>query len=306
MPEPCENEGAGGRILRKVRPFAVAQDAVVSRRQLMTAGATADAIKHARRSGRLYDVHPGVYSIVPPEMLGEDALLIAALLEAGGDTMLARGTAAWRQRIIPAPPLRIQLVSPRAVIPSAGIEVARCTTLRPGDVGRAGRFRCTTVARTLLDLAVDYRPEPLLRALEEAEFEHDLRPEDVLAALRRGHRGSAALRAALERHVPGYGKVKLRLERRFRGLLIAHGIALPLRNTRIGPYVVDCLWPAARLVGELDGRWHERPHQRGVDSERDLYLRALGYVVVRYTWRQVHEDAAAVAADVAGLLAVRS
>ena len=36
-----------------------------------------------------------------------------------------------------------------------------------------------TVARTLLDLATRYGRRALLRALAEAEFQHDLRPEDI-------------------------------------------------------------------------------------------------------------------------------
>ena len=72
-----------------------------------------------------------------------------------------------------------------------------------------------------------YDRHALLRALAEAEFHHDLRPADVERTLRRGHPGSANLRAALHEHAPGHGEMKSRLERRFRTLLIRHGIELP-------------------------------------------------------------------------------
>lgn len=303
MPQPREPERAGAHLLRKVRPLIARQDGVVSREQLLAAGLTRDAIAHARRSGRLHALHRGVYAIVVPELLGGDAALIAALLATGPDAVLSHGTAAWRQRITAAMPDVVHLTSARCLVAPAGVTVHRCTTLRPADVVTAGRFRLTSVARTLLDLAAGYGDRPLLRALEEAEFEHDLRPEDVLAVLRRGHPGSARLRAALARHVPGHGRARLPLERDFRALLVHAGIELPLRNARIGPYVVDCLWPRARVVAELDGRWHDRPHQRGVDSDRDIYLRARGHAVVRYGWRQVHDDGERVAADLRALLA---
>ena len=109
--------------------------------------------------------------------------------------------------------------------------------------------------------------------------------------------GSANLRAALSAHAPGHGEVKSSLERRFRTLLVRHGVELPERNRRLGPWVVDCLWPARRVVVELDGRQHARPHQADADDDRDLWLRRHGYVVRRYGTRQVAEQPDAVVAD---------
>ena len=60
------------------------------------------------------------------------------------------------------------------------------------------------------------------------------------------------------------------------------------RATRqIGPWTVDCLWRAQRVVVELDGGQHGRPHQADVDRERDLWLRRHGYVTRRYGKRQI-------------------
>ena len=160
-----------------------------------------------------------------------------------------------------------------------------------------GRFPTTTVARTLLDLAARYTRGALLRALAEAEFQHDLRPADVERTLRRGHPGSANLRAALKAHAPGHGQMKSRLERSFRRLLIRRGIELPLRNEPVGPWTVDCLWPERRVVVELDGRQHERPRQADSDDDRDLWLRRHGYVTRRYGKRQIDERPDDVIAD---------
>ena len=74
--------------------------------------------------------------------------------------------------------------------------------LRADDVTTNAGFPTTTVARTLLDLATRYTRGALLRALAEAEFHHDLRPQDIQRTLRRGHPGSANLRAALKQHAP--------------------------------------------------------------------------------------------------------
>ena len=125
----------------------------------------------------------------------------------------------------------------------------------------------------------------------------DLRPEDVEGTLRRGHPGSANLRAALDAHAPGRGEMKSRLERRFRDLLIRHDIELPERNQPVGPWTVDCLWRQRRVTVELDGRQHQRPHQADADDDRDLWLRRHGYIARRYGKRQNDEEPDDVIAD---------
>lgn len=268
----------------------------MTRRQLVAAGVSRSAIARALRSGRLHHLHRGVYSTVARELLSEDALLLGALFAAGRRAFLSHGTAAWRWEIIPAPPRIIEIGVPysRTI---RGIALHQPGALRPGDVVHNGRFPTTSVARTLLDLATRYERQALLNALAEAEFQHDLRPGDVLRVLRRGHPGSARLRAALGDHAPGHGQAKSRLERRFRALLIRHGIELPERNQRLGPYVVDCLWRDRRVVVELDGRQHERPRQADSDDDRDLWLRRHRFVLRRYGTRQVEGRPRDVIAD---------
>ncbi|HVI18452.1 MAG TPA: DUF559 domain-containing protein [Gaiellales bacterium] len=178
-----------------------------------------------------------------------------------------------------------------------GLELHVGRNLRPGDSTHNGRFPTTTVPRTLLDLAMRYHHHALLKALAEAEFQHDLRPEDIDRTLRRGHPGSNRLRAALNEHAPGHGEMKSRLERRFRELLIRHNIELPERNVSVGPWTVDCLWPERRVAIELDGRQHQRPHQADSDDDRDLWLRRHGYVARRYGKRQIDQHPDEVIAD---------
>jgi very-short-patch-repair endonuclease len=131
------------------------------------------------------------------------------------------------------------------------------------------------------------RPARPPEGLAEAEFHHDTRPADIQATLRRGHPGSANLRAALKHHAPGHGQVRSNFERRFRALLIKNRIELPLRNEPLSPFTIDCLWPNHRVAVELDGRQHTRPHQADSDDDRDLWLRGHGYIPRRYGERQV-------------------
>jgi very-short-patch-repair endonuclease len=274
------------RQLDGVRDIAAIQNGIVARAQLLEAGVSDSAVDRALRTGRLHTIYRGVYSTQAPELAGEDALLIAALVAAGDGAVLSHGTAAWRWHIIPAPPSKIELHVPRRRAAPAGVTLFR-GQLRPDDLTPNARFPTTSVPRTLLDLAARYEQGPLLKALAEAEFHHDTRPEDVQRTLRRGHSGSANLRAALKAHAPGHGEVKSNLERRFRALLIQHRIELPLRNEPLGPWTIDCLWPDRRVAVELDGRQHDRPHQADRDDDRDLWLRRHGYIARRYGDRQV-------------------
>ena len=269
----------------------------MTRSQLLSAGIGNSVVARAVGSGRLHRLYAGVYAAVAPELLTEEGQLLAALLAAGEGALLSHGTAAWRWRIIPAPPSVMQLAVPQPRTAPAGVALHQCGRLRADDVTLNGRFPTTTVARTLLDLATRYTRGALLRALAEAEFHHDLRPQDIQRTLRRGHPGSANLRAALNKHTPGHGEVKSQLERRFRRLLIRRGIELPLRNEPVGPWTVDCLWPERRVAVELDGRQHERPRQADSDDDRDLWLRRHGYVTRRYGKRQVDEHPDDVIAD---------
>lgn len=53
------------------------------------------------------------------------------------------------------------------------------------------------------------------------------------------------------------------------------------REVPIGPYVVDFAWLSAHLVVEVDGASHRLPERREHDAERDRFLRAQGFRVIR-------------------------
>jgi very-short-patch-repair endonuclease len=284
------------RELDPVRAIARRHEGIVTRGQLLAAGVGGSAILRSLRSGRLHPIHKGVYSTQAPELAAEDALLIAALLAAGDGAVLSHGTAAWRWQIIPAPPTRIELAVPRCRRPPTRL-VLHKSRLRPGDLILDARFPTTSVPRTLLDLAARYDQRALLKALAEAEFHHDTRPEDIQATLRRGHPGSANLRAALKAHTPGHGEMNSHLERRFRALLIKHRIELPLRNAPLGPYTIDCLWPTRRVAVEQDRRPHTRPPHAHNRHDRDLWLRRNRYIPRRYGTKQIQTSPDNVIAD---------
>jgi|SRR6476660_9393885 very-short-patch-repair endonuclease len=66
------------------------------------------------------------------------------------------------------------------------------------------------------------------------------------------------------------------------------------RQAPIGPYVVDFLCPAKRLVIELDGGHHNDDDHARRDRERQHWLEKEGYRVVRFWNSEVTTDLAAV------------
>ncbi len=98
----------------------------------------------------------------------------------------------------------------------------------------------------------------------------------------------------------GWSKERTRsdLERRFLRLLRSHELPLPEVNARLGPYEVDFLWRSAHLVVELDGyAYHSDRASFEADRRRDRELQARGFVVLRFTYREVMEEQDAVVAS---------
>jgi very-short-patch-repair endonuclease len=98
---------------------------------------------------------------------------------------------------------------------------------------------------------------------------------------------------------------RLAAEKRFRQLIKLAKLPSPDPNARVGRFVVDFLWPEHRVVVELDGfATHNRRGAFEGDRARDGDLLAVGYRVIRVTWRQLTREPCAVVARVAAILAL--
>jgi very-short-patch-repair endonuclease len=89
----------------------------------------------------------------------------------------------------------------------------------------------------------------------------------------------------------------------------AKAVAFPAPgvNVRIGPFLADFVWPAERLIVETDGyQYHRGRAAFEADRKRDLELRALGYDVIRLTYRQVTDRPAETASAIRVAIATRS
>ena len=66
------------------------------------------------------------------------------------------------------------------------------------------------------------------------------------------------------------------------------------RQAPVGPYVVDFLCPAARLIIELDGGHHNEDEMARRDRERERWLEQQGYRIVRFWNSEIAGDLTAV------------
>ena len=62
------------------------------------------------------------------------------------------------------------------------------------------------------------------------------------------------------------------------------------RQHPVGPYVTDFCSMAAKLIVEIDGEAHDRGTAPARDAERDAFLMAQGFEVVRLTAKDVLEN----------------
>jgi very-short-patch-repair endonuclease len=163
----------------------------------------------------------------------------------------------------------------------------------------------TSAARAILDLAGELDEAAAESALREIEYVGIYGKVSLPALIARhpNHRGAQACREALEhlRDDPG-GRLRSDLEERFIAFLDAKRIPRPRLNAWLSVgedrYQVDCLWPEARLIAELDG-WKSHGTKRAFrkDRKRDRRLGAAGYRVVRITEDQIRTEPDEVASD---------
>jgi len=168
----------------------------------------------------------------------------------------------------------------------------------------------TSVARTLLDLAAQFHPRAIERAIEKAVILEIYDHRAVLALLRRssGHRGVARLRAALATVRPGKTLTRSRLEELMLALCREWGLPEPDVNAYIrlgGTWEqVDFYWPQHRVVVETDGyRYHRSRGAFRRDRRRDRLLEVEGYGHARFADEEFDDDRPHIAAVLRNLLA---
>lgn len=282
--------------------FAARRHHVIDRAELRSLGFDDMAVQRRLATGLLRRRYPGVYSVGP--VLTPEGRYLAAVRACGAGAVLSHRSAAALWRLCPVASGRFDVTVPfTSGYRSTGairVHRARRTIEATTRVG----IPVTTVARTLADLAEIVPRRALEKALEQADRlgRLDVGAIDAVAAAQPGRRGPALVRRLVRAH-DTQGMTRSELEDAFLELCDRYGIPRPAVNARVDGMEVDCVWPQARLVIELDS-WHWHGNRRAFSGDRtkSRRLTLLGWTVVRITDDELEESPEVVAASVHELL----
>ncbi|MFA4929412.1 MAG: type IV toxin-antitoxin system AbiEi family antitoxin domain-containing protein [Patulibacter sp.] len=305
---------------RRVGDLAATQHGVVARRQLLALGLSGDAVDVRARRGWLRPVHRGVYAVGREDLVDRGRWMAAVLasgarvwLPASTRTVEQRqpafsGSASWTGDDAPGPVVLLSHHSAAALhglLPARdrrAVEITTASSRKPRPGIRSHRSRqvdgaatvrdgipCTTVARTLVDVAASGNAAAFERAWSSAASRRLLRRAEVERELSSSpsRAGAAAVREAFAADTDYLAQpTRSRLERDALRLCRDFGLPRPYANRllRLDDRTVeaDLLWPDARLVVEIDGdATHEHASARRNDRERDLVLDRAGWRTLR-------------------------
>lgn len=278
--------------------LAARQFGLIERGQAERLGVAVRALNERAKREGWERLHPGVLAL-PGAPDSPERRIRAATLATTNASWATRWTAAYLWGLADRLRVPVTIVVPHGHRAARldNVKVVRSRTLEEQDTTTRSGIPVVTVERMIADLA-GVTELPVLRALAiDARQRKLLRPPLLWELWERtwpvpGHQ--RLKRVAGDLQEPG---VDSALEWRIRGLLRRAGVPDPFPE----PYPVvadgrvvakiDVAWPAWRVGVECDGfRYHSERAQLDRDSARQNRLVALGWRLVRVTWRQIDED----------------
>jgi very-short-patch-repair endonuclease len=290
---------------RELARLATQQHGVVAQRQLLAIGFSERAIKVRLDAGRLNALHREVYA-VGHSRVSQHGRWLAAVLAYGGSALLSHRTAAalWGLGRPRSSPIDVSApIGRQGLRRRSGIWIHR-GRLHPEDRGERAGIPVTSVARTLFDLAEVVDFQRLEHAWEEADRLKLLRLGEVEGVCERGY-GRRALKPIRRLLAEAHAVTRTRspLEDRFQGFCRFYDLPPHGTNVEVLGKEVDVLWPAAKLIVELDS-WEFHSHRAAFqrDRRRDTRLLVAGYRTARVTHDRLDREAATLATEIRGLL----
>ncbi|HEY8338530.1 MAG TPA: type IV toxin-antitoxin system AbiEi family antitoxin domain-containing protein [Egibacteraceae bacterium] len=269
----------------------VAQHGLVTRKQCLAHGMPAPTIDAMVHRGALERVQRGVYrspgSAQPPEQR-----LMAAVLRGGRgariDGALA-GALHGLEGCTLDDPLSIVIPSDREVT-GVAFAVHEGPDVLPGEAATLHGIPTVTVARALLDLAVDGISKHWRVAYDSARRLGLIVPAwlERRALANPDHPGAEHVLAFLD----GPEAAPETEGERALAALLRYAPVQPEWGVWLLPGIrVDAVYRAARLVLEYDSReWHTLDSDIAEDVARQRQLEEAGWLVVRVTRRMLRED----------------
>lgn len=264
--------------------------------QLEALGITSRRVRSWVTSGRAQRIHQGVY-VLGHRALRREGYWKAATLACGDRADLSFKSAAALHDLEQTPSGAIDVTVPgRSGRIRKGIRVHSGDHLADDERTVVDGIPCTTIERTILDLASVYDQRRLERLCERAARIDEFDPIAlaVLVARHRGRRGVARLRSVLAEWDPDLARVNGELEARLLRAILRAGIERPIVNGRIEAggtvHEVDFHWPCHRLIVETDGKYfHDTPVAARRDASRDRLHSVAGWHTLRFDWAAVTE-----------------
>ena len=291
--------------------LAANQHGVLSRPQLADGGLTEAHIRYRTNVGALRPDLGETFVVMGAPATARQRYAAATLAVSGG--VLGVEAAANLHEFDsfgPTTPIVLTDLSRHHDLP--GIVIRRRSDLLPRHCCVVDGIAATTIPRTVLDLAAYVSCSQLISIVDSLT---DTRRMSIRVLFdefdrvaRRGRNGTRIMRRVLEPRLAALTVDRSELERRGIAFLRLHGFPPPeveFRPPWAGPALarVDLAWPDLRVVLELDSRmWHDRSDRFENDRLRDQLAMSAGWIVVRVTWRQLHDDPDGVAARLRAIL----
>jgi hypothetical protein len=273
------------------------QHLVFSLDQLRELGLASSGVRSRVAASRLHRIHHTVYSLVPKEHLKREGLYMAAVLACGAGAVLSHRSAAVLHELRDWGATRIEVTVPRrSARAHPGVAVHRSTTLTERDITVINNIPCTSVARTLFDMAEVVTHRQLERSFDQAEIVEVLDLSAINDQLARNptRRGAKAVKAVLRDHYIGRTPTRNENEELLLSITRPLGIPDPECNALVvlpdgGPPIhPDFVWREQRVILEADSKkWHSSRQRMEIDRRRDQRLTAAGWTVIRTTWKQM-------------------
>jgi hypothetical protein len=254
----------------------------------LTIGLSAATIRHQIAIGRLIPVHAGVYAVGYVNRMPV-ARACAVVLACGERAALSHGSAAtlWGFNRYWDEPFEVTVAG--ACRRRAGITVHRSRVLRRRDVTTQLGIRVTSPARTALDIAPRLSDRRLRRVVNDGLRGPHLHHDDLAEVLRRNptHAGAKRLRRFVDDPT---APTNSPLEDDFAEFAKRYGLPDPVTNTYLFGHEIDVLYPAERLIVEVDSyQFHSDRDSFEADRERDVVMLEAGYPTIRVTRERMRQ-----------------
>jgi Transcriptional regulator, AbiEi antitoxin len=262
-----------------IAAIAVKQFGYITRAQLLAIGLGPPAIKYRVKTGRLIPVHAGVYAVGYVNRTPV-ARACAAVLACGNRAALSFGSAAtlWGFNKHWDEPFEVTVADSHRR--RAGIKIHRSRTLVRRDITRHHGIRVTSPARTMLDYAPRLTDRRLGRVVNDGLRGPYLHLDDLADVRRRNPTHPGAKRLARFVGEPTNSP----LEDDFVEFAKRYGLPAPVTNTHLLGYEIDVLYPAERVIVEVDSvEYHSDRDAFEGDRDRDATMLAADYLTVRVT-----------------------